>query len=118
MNPQDLLRYLIEQIDPSASAKINPSLLADKKVLFELQVGDKQYYLICCHQPAETLVHLSPREYAIAELVAQGLHNRSISQQLGISPWTVATYIRRIFNKLNVNSRVEMVARLSKEYSL
>lgn len=118
MNPQDLLRRLVEQIDPATPAKIIPSLLADKEVLFELQIGDKQYYLICCHQPTETLIHLSPREHAIAELVAQGLHNRSISQQLGISPWTVATYIRRIFNKLNVNSRVEMVARLSKKYSL
>lgn len=57
-------------------------------------------------------INLSPRELAIASLIAQGLTNKNIAKMLNISPWTVATHIRRIFAKLGVNSRSEMVLRL------
>ncbi|MCU0540726.1 MAG: LuxR C-terminal-related transcriptional regulator [Oscillatoriaceae cyanobacterium Prado104] len=58
---------------------------------------------------------LSPREKAIAQLVAQGLPNKCIAKHLNISHWTVATYVRRIFIKLGVCSRTAMVAFLMKE---
>jgi DNA-binding CsgD family transcriptional regulator len=57
-------------------------------------------------------VKLSPRELAIAHLVSQGLPNKTIGKHLSISQWTVATYLRRMFIKLGVNSRAAMVARL------
>ena len=44
-------------------------------------------------------------------LVAQGHANKNIAWRLRISEWTVATYMRRIFCKLNVDSRAEMVFR-------
>ncbi|MBF2075305.1 MAG: helix-turn-helix transcriptional regulator [Synechococcales cyanobacterium C42_A2020_086] len=46
------------------------------------------------------------------QLVAQEHPNKHISSILGISPWTVSTYLRRIFTKLGVASRTAMVARL------
>ena len=55
---------------------------------------------------------LSPREQEIARLVAEGHPNKVIADVLEISPWTVATYLRRIFAKLNVCSRAAMVAKL------
>ena len=55
-------------------------------------------------------VHLSPREQEIVRLVARGYPNKTIAGILDISPWTVSTHLRRIFNKLSVNSRAEMVA--------
>jgi DNA-binding CsgD family transcriptional regulator len=55
---------------------------------------------------------LSPRELQIAHLVARGATNRMIAATLEISAWTVSTHIRRIFAKLRVNSRAEMVSRL------
>lgn len=55
---------------------------------------------------------LSPRERAIAKLIAQGFPNKIIGDKLGISPWTVATYIRRIFAKIGVTSRSAMIAAL------
>jgi DNA-binding CsgD family transcriptional regulator len=53
---------------------------------------------------------LSPREHEIVRLTSHGLSNKAIAAVLDISPWTVNTYIRRIFIKLNVNTRAEMVA--------
>jgi two-component system nitrate/nitrite response regulator NarL len=58
------------------------------------------------------MVSLSPRELSIARLIAQGLPNKHISLVLEISPYTVATHLRRIFVKLGVSSRAAMVARL------
>ena len=53
---------------------------------------------------------LSPRELQIARLVADGATNRAIASSLDISLWTVSTHMRRIFAKLDVCSRAEMVA--------
>jgi DNA-binding CsgD family transcriptional regulator len=53
---------------------------------------------------------LSPRELQIARLVADGATNRAIASSLDISLWTVSTHMRRIFAKLGVGSRAEMVA--------
>jgi DNA-binding CsgD family transcriptional regulator len=53
---------------------------------------------------------LSPRELQIVRLVADGATNRAIASSLDISLWTVSTHMRRIFAKLGVYSRAEMVA--------
>jgi DNA-binding CsgD family transcriptional regulator len=68
-----------------------------------------------CKHKDEGQIILSPREQAIAKLVAQGLPNKSIGNQLDISPWTVATHLRRIFAKLDVTSRTAMITKLIKE---
>jgi ATP/maltotriose-dependent transcriptional regulator MalT len=52
---------------------------------------------------------LSERELQIATLVALGQANKQIAHRLHISEWTVATYLRRIFAKLGVDSRAAMV---------
>ena len=60
-------------------------------------------------------VELTPREQEVARMVAKGYPNKSIAAVLDISQWTVGTYLRRIFAKLNVNSRAAMVSRLLEE---
>lgn len=52
---------------------------------------------------------LSPAERTIAEQVARGLTNRQIASRMDISPHTVNFHLRKIFRKLRVSSRVEMV---------
>ena len=52
---------------------------------------------------------LSERELQIVELVACGKSNKQIAKKLKISEWTVSTHLRRIFVKLEVDSRAEMV---------
>ncbi|GAB4226270.1 MAG: hypothetical protein Kow00121_54460 [Elainellaceae cyanobacterium] len=62
--------------------------------------------------PEVTLAKLlTGRELQTAALVASGRSNKQIAKQLHISECTVATYIRRIFFKLGVDSRAAMVYR-------
>ena len=51
---------------------------------------------------------LSGREREVAELVAAGLSNPQIAEQLFLSIRTVESHLRRIFVKLNVSSRAEV----------
>jgi DNA-binding CsgD family transcriptional regulator len=60
---------------------------------------------------AEVAARLTGRELEIAILVAQGHATKRIAYRLQISEWTVATYLRRIFAKLNVDNRAAMVFR-------
>jgi len=50
---------------------------------------------------------LSPREQQVWALLAQGLSNKEIANQLGLAVGTVKTYLHRLYRKLRVSSRVE-----------
>ncbi len=52
---------------------------------------------------------LTKREDEVVNLVAEGLTNREIAHKLGLSEHTVSNYLFRIYNKLGVSSRVELV---------
>lgn len=56
---------------------------------------------------------LTPRETQIAELVAQGFTNAEIGAALWITENSVKKALKRMFRKLEVSSRAEMVARLA-----
>ena len=55
--------------------------------------------------------NLSPREREVLELLARGYLYKEIADNLGISVPTVNTYIRRIYEKLQVRSRAQAVAK-------
>jgi DNA-binding CsgD family transcriptional regulator len=59
----------------------------------------------------DILRRLSGRELQIAMLVAQGYATKNIAYRLQISEWTVATYLRRVYAKLDVDNRAAMVYR-------
>ncbi|HKC70377.1 MAG TPA: response regulator transcription factor, partial [Terriglobales bacterium] len=52
---------------------------------------------------------LTPREEQVVALVAEGLSNRDIARELSLSEHTVKKYLFRIFEKLGVSTRVELV---------
>ena len=56
---------------------------------------------------------LTPREMQIASLVAQGQTNAEISTELWITENSVKQALKRMFRKLEVSSRTQMVAKLS-----
>ena len=61
-------------------------------------------------QPTEES-NLSPREKEVLDALAQGFLYKEIAEKLGISYETVHTYIRRIYEKLQVRTRTEAVAK-------
>ncbi|ACK71508.1 GAF modulated transcriptional regulator, LuxR family [Gloeothece citriformis PCC 7424] len=63
---------------------------------------------------SEVTKKLTPRELQIASLVAQGLTNAQIGRELWITQNSVKQALKRIFRKLNVTARAQMVARLQK----
>jgi DNA-binding NarL/FixJ family response regulator len=60
---------------------------------------------------AEPTEDLSPREREVLDCLAQGFLYKEIADKLGISYETVHTYIRRIYEKLQVRTRTEAVAK-------
>lgn len=57
---------------------------------------------------SETARQLSSREREIVRLVAGGLRNRAIADRLSISEGTVKVHMHNIYEKLDLNGRVEL----------
>lgn len=51
--------------------------------------------------------NLSKRELDALRLLTQGMKNREIGQRLQLSTLTVSSYLRSIYNKLDVTSRLQ-----------
>jgi DNA-binding CsgD family transcriptional regulator len=80
-------------------------LPADRLVAYALRTGSDNH---------RTPVHtggrstLTGREFMVAELVADGLTNRQIAEQLGLSVHTVATHLDKVRDKLGLRSRTRI----------
>lgn len=68
-----------------------------------------------CHVPGVRVLGagghslLTHREEQVMALVADGLTNRDVATELGLSEHTVKKYLFRIFDKLGISNRVELV---------
>ncbi len=60
--------------------------------------------------PEEPWRPLSEREYEVAQLVAAGLTNRQIAQQLVLAPKTISAHVTHILTKLGAGRRAEIAA--------
>lgn len=66
--------------------------------------------LVSSHTEENRTEHpLSQREYEVLKLMSYGFTYREAADELNISPNTVRTYIRQIYEKLQVNSRSEAI---------
>jgi DNA-binding CsgD family transcriptional regulator len=61
-------------------------------------------------RPADSL---SPRELEIARAMARGATHKTVALELGISPETVRSHLRRIHEKLSVKNRAGLIAELA-----
>jgi len=60
---------------------------------------------------ADSAPPLTRRERELIELVRQGLRNRDIAAELGVTEGTVKVYLHSIFDKLHVENRTELALR-------
>ncbi|WP_244237625.1 response regulator transcription factor [Corallococcus llansteffanensis] len=87
----------------------------------ELIIDGQRYHLVPASfpepkqepksEPTSDLRLLTARERQVVSCVCAGLGNKQIAAKLGISTWTVAAHLRRIFVKLGVDTRAAMVSR-------
>jgi DNA-binding CsgD family transcriptional regulator len=68
----------------------------------------RRHWTQSARRPVTGWESLTETERAASELVAQGLNNRQIANRMYVSVNTVAFYMRQIFRKLNIGSRVEL----------
>ncbi len=54
---------------------------------------------------------VTAREFAVLELIAAGQSNKEIARSLDVSPNTVKTHLRRLYDKLGVERRTQAVRR-------
>ena len=64
--------------------------------------------IVISERPATGWEALTSAEAAVAQLASEGKTNREIAETLFLSPHTVNTHLRHIFDKLGVNSRVSL----------
>ena len=61
-----------------------------------------------------SLEDLTPREDEVLQLLAQGMTNKAIAHQLGITDHTVKFHVNAIMTKLNAQSRTDAVIRATR----
>lgn len=64
--------------------------------------------------PTDAAIPLTPQEERVAQFLPEGLNNREIAGQLGISRETVKAHLQHVYSKLGVRTRSAAVYRLSR----
>lgn len=91
--------------------------LSDGELIAEALGGDAEPSGVAprSQQPAAAASPITERERQVAVLVADGLGNREIAEQLDITEATAEAHVRHIFNKLGVNRRSQIAAWVARQ---
>jgi len=65
--------------------------------------------------PARAAYHLTPQETVLLKLIVEGHHYKSAAGAMGISINTVSFHLKHIYEKLQVHSKTEAVAKALRE---
>ena len=87
----------------------------EKVVIREIPIAAPERFTL--NQSRLQELGITPRELEILELIARGLSNREIAEQLFVSENTVKTHSSRLFDKLSARRRTQAV-QLGKEFGL
>jgi len=115
--PEGFIRLFVDEgplmaqlLREAASRGIRPDYIARVLAAFEAEKRVSQGKPAL--PPEGSLIEpLSPRELQILKLIAQGLSNREIGERLFLALDTIKGHNRKIFDKLQVQSRTEAIAR-------
>ncbi len=93
--------YLLECLDSISHGRtwIDPELAERAKALSRRRDAHRGQSL------------LAPRERQLVGFVRQGMRNREIAEQLGVTEGTIKAYLHAIFEKLGVSTRTELAIR-------
>ena len=95
---------LIEAIRVVAQGEALLAPTVTRRLIDELVNGGRRRL----RRPAE-LDDLTPREFEVLELVAQGLSNAEIAERLTVEETTIKTHVSRLLAKLGLRDRVQAV---------
>lgn len=65
--------------------------------------------------PARATYHLTPQETELLRLMVEGHHYKTAAREMGISTNTVSFHLKHIYEKLQVHSKTEAVAKALRE---
>jgi predicted ATPase/DNA-binding CsgD family transcriptional regulator len=107
-----LLAKLDEDMLPHLRAAVERGRLRDLEAALEEVISDLSREVRAYPAPQQPLVDpLTERELEILQLIAEGLSNRAIADQLFLALGTVKFYNNQIFSKLSVASRTQAIVR-------
>ena len=122
---------ILTDLGSSAGTKVNGEEVAGPRVL---RHGDRVAFgpveavfedpAMAAQQEDATMVlevpkadagpHLSPRQQQVLELMAEGMTNNEIGEELGVTERTVKAYAQELYDKLGVRNRAGAVAEAGK----
>ncbi len=112
--------YLLKEIGPERLIQAIEMVAEGKSILDHNVIQRVQAWVKSQAnppEPAESKGHLlSPQQYRVMELLAEGQTNKEIAQALGLSEKTVRNYLGIIFEKLQITRRTQAVAFFAKNF--
>lgn len=111
MFPLVAYSWLLEGLPDKLIAEKYPPLKEHFEDLKErFQTGWNMLYQDVCsgNLPAD----LTEREAEVARLAAEGMHNNEIAEKLCVSESTVRTHLRTVFQKLDIDRRTKLAAKV------
>ncbi|MDR6865758.1 DNA-binding CsgD family transcriptional regulator [Microbacterium resistens] len=112
--------YILRDTDPALWEGLGPSLMSvsparpiDFAMTYQLRstrIATIAHRLQKDVEKRTQLTTLTPRENEIVDLVGDGLKSREIGEHLGIAGRTVEIHLGRIFRKLGINTRGELIS--------
>jgi len=108
-DPAAGLRLAIQVDDPTLAARL-ADILGRIPELRIVSADEASDLVLSASDAGEHGFDLTPRERDVIALLAEGLSNKAIGQQLGISPDTAKIHVGRLIDKLDATGRTDAVA--------
>jgi len=99
--------YLLKEIDSRGLVQAIHDVAAGKSILDPAVTARVMQIVRAGGAADNALASLSPQEKRVLALIAEGLTNKEVATQLGLSDKTVKNYLSTVFEKLHVSRRAE-----------